>query len=75
MVYNYFYLMKEIREKRRKYKFLSIDEKIDLLNLEMRVEAKKLKVPDAHTKNEKKKDKQRSNMLRNHREKKANRNH
>lgn len=74
MVYNYFFLMKIIREKRRNYKLLTIDEKIDLLNLEIRVEGKRLMESDAHTKAERKKDKQRINMLRNHKEKKAKRN-
>ncbi|OOP74134.1 hypothetical protein CBEIBR21_06445 [Clostridium beijerinckii] len=74
MVYNYFFLMKIIREKRRNYKLLTIDEKIDLLNLEIRVEGKRLMESDAHTKAERKKDKQRTTMLRNHKEQKAKRN-
>lgn len=74
MVYNYFFLMKQIKEKRRIYKSLTIEEKIDLLNLEMRAEGKKIKEPDAHTKAERKKDKERVCMLRNHKENKAKRN-
>lgn len=73
MVYNYVQLMKKIKELRRKYKFLTIDEKLDLLELEMRVEGKKIKSSDAINRTEKRKEKDEIALRRNQKAEKAKR--
>lgn len=54
MVQNYYSLIKKVRELRKNYKNLSIDEKLNLLNLEIKLESKCIKIKDCHTKAEKK---------------------
>ena len=66
MVQNYNYLLKQIRDMRRNYKNLSIDEKLNLLNLELKIEAKYIKGNDCHTKSEKKALKTKINEIRRH---------
>lgn len=66
MVQNYNYMLKKIRDMRRNYPNLTIDEKLELLNLEMKIEAKYIKPNECHTKNEKKKLKQKINEVRRH---------
>jgi hypothetical protein len=51
---------------RRDYKLLDIDEKLNLLNLELKIESKYIKPNDCHTKSEKKKLKQKINEIRRH---------
>lgn len=69
MVQNYYAMLKQIRDLRSKYPQLSIDEKLNLLNLELKIEAKYIKGNDCHTKNEKKQLKTKINEIRRHNEK------
>jgi hypothetical protein len=73
MVYNYIQLTKKIRELRRNYKFLTIDEKLDLLQLELKVEGKKIVCSDAINRNEKRKEKDEIALRRNQKADKAKR--
>lgn len=66
MVHNYYSLLKQIRSMRSNYKGLSIDEKLNLLNLELKIESKYIKGNDCHTKSEKKQLKQKINEIRRH---------
>lgn len=74
MVMDYYSLIKRIRDLRSKYPQLSIDEKLNLLNLELKIEAKYIKGNDCHTKSEKKQLKQKINEIRRHNAKKSNSN-
>lgn len=69
MVHNYYSLLKQIRSMRSNYPNLSIEDKLKLLQLEIKLESKSLKASDAHTKSEKKKDKEKINEVRKHNEK------
>lgn len=64
MPQEYFSILKKIRAMRRNYKSLNIEDKILLLQLEIRSEGKRLKISDAHTKSEKERDKQKSALIR-----------
>ena len=66
MVQDYYSLIKRIRDLRSKYPQLSLDEKLNLLNLELKIEAKYIKGNDCHTKSEKKQLKQKINEIRRH---------
>lgn len=66
MVMDYYSLIKRIRELRSKYPQLSIDEKLNLLNLELKIESKYIEGNDCHTKSEKKQLKQKINEIRRH---------
>lgn len=66
MVQDYYSLLKRIRDIRRNYPNLSIDEKLNLLTLELKIEAKYIKGNDCHTKSEKKQLKDKVNNIRRH---------
>lgn len=70
MVINYFAMLRRVREIRRNYKNLSIEEKLNLLNLELKLEGKQIKAIECHTKAEKKALKSKVAMVRKHNEKK-----
>ena len=71
MVHNYVQLTKKIKELRRKYKFLTIDEKLELLSLELRVEGKKIKNSEAVNRTEKRKEKDEVSLRRNQKQEKT----
>ncbi|AQS04015.1 hypothetical protein [Clostridium beijerinckii] len=70
MLINYFAMLKKVREIRRNYKNLSIDEKLNLLALELKLEGKQIKANDCHTKAEKKSLKSKAAIVRKHNEQK-----
>lgn len=69
MVQNYSALLKQIRNMRSNYPNLSIEDKLKLLQMELRLESKSLKASDAHTKAEKKASKTKRAIIRKHNEK------
>lgn len=62
---NYYNLVRKLRELKRNYKNLSIDEKINVMNLEIRIEGKKIKgKTEFQSKSEKKALKSKASSLR-----------
>ena len=67
---NYYNLIRKLRDLRRNYKNLNIDEKIDVMNLEIKIEGKNINGDDCHTKSEKKSKKTKVNVARQIKQKK-----
>lgn len=73
MPQNYYAMLKKLKEVRRNYKNLTIDEKIELLNLELRVEAICIKGSECCTRKEKRESKDKTALIRKHNAQKRNR--
>lgn len=68
---NYYNLIKKLRELKRNYKNLSIDEKINVMNLQIKIEGKKIKgITEFKSKAEKKALKSRESELRKQKQRK-----
>ncbi|OOM81835.1 hypothetical protein CLPUN_08130 [Clostridium puniceum] len=68
MVQNYYSLVRKVKDLRRNYKNLTLDQKLDLLSLELKLEAKCLSASDCHTKAEKQALKSKKLEIRKHNE-------
>lgn len=62
---NYYFLIKEIRELRRNYKDLDIEDKLRLLQLELKLEGKNIKVKNEFVSKSIKKKEKHENYLKN----------
>lgn len=66
---NYYFLVKDIRELKRNYKNLDIDEKLKLLKLELKCEGKNIKVKKEFVSKSVKKKEKHEDYLRNNNKK------
>lgn len=66
MIDNYFNLRTKVRKLKERYKDLTIEEKIDLMSLELKLEGKDIKAIPCHTKSEKKALKRKKAQIRSH---------
>ena len=66
MIDNYFNLRTKVRKLKERYKELTIEEKIDLMSLELKLEGKDIKPTPCHTKAEKKALKRKKAQVRRH---------
>lgn len=66
MIDNYFNLRTKVRKLKERYKELTIEEKIDLMSLELKLEGKDIKAIPCHTKAEKKALKRKKAQIRKH---------
>lgn len=66
MIDNYFNLRNKARKLKDRYKELTIEEKVNLMALELKLEGKDIKATPCHTKAEKKALKRKKATIRNH---------
>lgn len=66
MIDNYFNLRTKVRKLKERYKELTIEEKVDLMALELKLEGKDIKPIPCHTKAEKKALKRKKATIRRH---------
>lgn len=66
MIENYFNMKTKVRKLKARYKELTIEEKIDLMSLELKLEGKDIKAIHCHTKAEKKALKRKKAQIRRH---------
>ena len=66
MIDNYFNLRTKVRRLKERYKELTIEEKVDLMALELKLEGKDIKSTPCHTKAEKKALKRKKATIRRH---------
>lgn len=69
MIDNYFDLRTKVRMLKERYKELTIEEKVDLMKLELKLEGKDIKAIPCHTKAEKKALKLKNAQIRRHNKK------
>lgn len=69
MIDNYFDLRTKVRKLKERYKELTIEEKVDLMKLELKLEGKDIKAIPCHTKAEKKALKRKNAQIRRHNKK------
>lgn len=69
MIDNYFDLRTKVRMLKERYKELTIEEKVDLMKLELKLEGKDIKAIPCHTKAEKKALKRKNAQIRRHNKK------
>lgn len=66
MIDNYFNLRTKVRKLKERYNELTIEEKVDLMALELKLEGKDIKATPCHTKAEKKALKRKKATIRRH---------
>lgn len=66
---NYYFIVKDVRELKRNYKNLSIEEKLRLLKLELKAEGKNIKVKNEFVSKSVKKKEKHEDYLRNNKKK------